>query len=110
MAVSILHRVTGAGLATVGAAIFVWWLVALASGARAYESFTGFATSWFGIALFVGLTWALWFKTLAGLRHLVMDIGAGFELRKNKLWALIVIAASFVLTAASWAYIVGVRS
>ena len=110
MAVSILHRVTGVGLATVGAGLFVWWLVALASGERAYETFTGFATSWFGIIVFVGLTWAFWFKTLAGLRHLVMDIGAGFELRKNKLWALVVIAASFALTAATWAYIVGVRA
>jgi succinate dehydrogenase / fumarate reductase cytochrome b subunit len=110
MLVSILHRVTGVGLATVGAGMFVWWLVALASGERAYESFTGFATSWIGIAIFVGLSWAFWFKTLGGLRHLVMDIGAGFELRKNKLWAVAVLILSFVLTAATWAYIVGVRA
>ena len=41
MLVSILHRVTGAALATVGAAAFVWWLVAAASGAEAYATFTG---------------------------------------------------------------------
>ena len=34
MAVSILHRVTGAGLAMVGLALLVWWLVAAASGGR----------------------------------------------------------------------------
>ena len=110
MLVSILHRVTGAGLATVGAGMFVWWLVAAATGASAYEGFTGFATGWFGIALFVGLSWAFWFKTLAGLRHLVMDMGAGFELRKNKLWALAILILSFLLTALTWAYIVGVRA
>lgn len=105
MLVSILHRVTGAGLAVVGGAIFVWWLVALASGAEAYGDFVGFATSWIGIALFVGLTWAFWTKTFAGLRHLVMDIGAGFELDINKRWSMIVVAAGIAATLLTWLYI-----
>src|SRR3712207_4905161 len=83
MLVSILHRVTGAGLAVVGLGMLVWWLVALASGADAYQTFVGFARSWFGVVILVGLTWAFWTKTFAGLRHLVMDIGAGFELSTN---------------------------
>jgi succinate dehydrogenase / fumarate reductase cytochrome b subunit len=105
MLISILHRVTGAGLAVVGGAIFVWWLVALASGERAYQSFTDLATSWFGIAVFVGLTWAFWTKTFGGLRHLVMDIGAGFELNTNKLWSLIVVGLGILFTALTWLYI-----
>ena len=32
MAISILHRITGDGLAIVGAMALVWWLVAAASG------------------------------------------------------------------------------
>jgi succinate dehydrogenase / fumarate reductase cytochrome b subunit len=105
MLTSILHRATGAGLATVGGAIFVWWLVALAIGTDAYQTFLDFATSWFGILIFVGLTWAFWTKTFAGLRHLVMDIGAGFELSTNKLWSLIVIAAGIGATLLTWIYI-----
>ena len=31
MAVSIVHRATGSGMATVGTILFVWWLSALAS-------------------------------------------------------------------------------
>ena len=110
MLVSILHRVTGAGLSTVGAAMFVWWLVAAASGEQAYAGFTDFATSWLGILLFIGLSWALFFKTLGGIRHLVMDIGAGYELSTNKFWANVTVAASVVLTALLWLYILGVAA
>jgi succinate dehydrogenase / fumarate reductase cytochrome b subunit len=109
MLVSILHRITGAGLATVGAAAFVWWLMAAASGPEAYESFTGWATWWPGIVVGVGLTWAFFQHTLSGLRHLVMDVGAGFELSKNKFWANMTLLGSILLTAALWAYILGVK-
>ena len=106
MLVSILHRVTGAGLATVGAAALVWWLVAAASGEEAYEAFAGWATSWLGIAVAVGLSWAFFQHMLSGLRHLVMDIGAGFEIRRNKFWAVMTLAGSLLLTAGLWLWIV----
>ena len=44
MLVSILHRITGTGLAIVGGGVFVWWLLATADGPEAYASFTGWAT------------------------------------------------------------------
>lgn len=109
MLVSILHRVTGAGLATVGAAALVWWLVAAASGEEAYESFAGVATSWVGIIVAVGLSWAFFQHLLSGLRHLVMDIGAGFEIQRNKFWATMTLAGALLLTAGLWLYIVMVR-
>jgi len=40
MTVSILHRVTGAGLSLVGLAVLTWWLVALSGGADSYAAFT----------------------------------------------------------------------
>ncbi|HZF42964.1 MAG TPA: succinate dehydrogenase, cytochrome b556 subunit [Sphingomonadaceae bacterium] len=109
MAVSILNRVTGVGLSIVGAAGFVWWLVAAATGAEAYNSFLDVATSWLGILVGVGLTWALVFHTGGGIRHYVLDIGAGYELRTNRRWSWITIIGSFVVTAAIWAYILGVK-
>lgn len=109
MAVSILNRVTGVGLSVVGAVLFVWWLVAAASGPEAYATFSGVATGWLGILVGVGLTWALVFHTFGGIRHYVLDIGAGYELTTNKRWSWIVIVASFVVTAAIWAYILGVK-
>jgi len=105
MLVSILHRVTGGALATAGAAALVWWLVAAASGPEAYQSFAGWATSWLGIVIAVGLTWAFFQHLLSGLRHLVLDMGAGFELNTNKFWANMTLIGSAVLTAGLWALI-----
>jgi succinate dehydrogenase / fumarate reductase cytochrome b subunit len=105
MAVSILHRVTGAGLATVGAAVLVWWLTAAATSAEAYATFAKWATGWLGILVGIGLSWAFFQHLLSGLRHLVMDMGAGFELRTNKMWANMTLLGAVLLTAAFWAYI-----
>lgn len=106
MLVSILHRITGAGLAVVGGAILLWWLWAAADGRASYEAFQGWATHWTGIAVGVGLSWAFFQKTLGGLRHLFMDTGAGFELRTNKSWSVATAAMPLLLTALLWAYIV----
>jgi succinate dehydrogenase / fumarate reductase cytochrome b subunit len=103
MLVSILHRITGAGLATVGAAIFVWWLVAVAGSAETYATFAGWATWKWSLIVWVGLTWAFFQHTLSGLRHLVLDMGAGFELRANKMWSNAVLAGAMVLTILFWA-------
>lgn len=120
MLVSILHRVTGSGLA-LAAALLVWWLVATATSAEAYATFTGVmgwltgagapegAVGWIvyaiGVIVGVGLVWAFFQHTLSGLRHFVMDIGAGYELKTNKTWAVMTIVGSLLLTALFWAWI-----
>jgi succinate dehydrogenase / fumarate reductase, cytochrome b subunit len=110
MLVSILHRVTGSGLATVGAIVLVWWLTAAATGQDAYNDFIGHARSWYGIAILIGLSWSLFQHTASGLRHFVMDVGAGYELGTNKLWATVTVIAAVALTVLFWLYIWGVRS
>lgn len=109
MLVSILHRITGTGLAVVGALVFAWWLAAAASGEEAYVQFTDHADNWYGVVVWVGLSWALFQHTLSGLRHFVMDLGAGYELHTNKFWASVTVAASIVLTAILWFYILGMK-
>ncbi|MDQ3482124.1 MAG: succinate:quinone oxidoreductase subunit C, partial [Pseudomonadota bacterium] len=66
------------------------------------------ATSWVGLIVLIALTWAFFQKTFAGIRHLVMDTGMGFELRSNKTGAIVTIVASVIVTAALWAYWLGV--
>ena len=105
MLVSILHRVTGVGLAVVGGAALVWWLAAAAGSPESYATFLDVARSWFGILIGIGLSWAFFQHLLSGVRHLVMDMGAGFELGRNKFWALMTLAGSAVLTAALWLWI-----
>ncbi len=109
MLVSILHRATGSGLATVGTVLFVWWLAAAAAGAESYAYFL----SWFtgplaplGYLLGVGLTWAFFQHLANGVRHLFMDIGANFELKGNRASSIATILASVLGTVAFWAYIV----
>ncbi|WP_265587102.1 succinate dehydrogenase, cytochrome b556 subunit [Sphingomicrobium arenosum] len=108
MLVSILHRVTGAGLTVVGLAVLSWWLVALSSGAEAYATFENAMGSLIGQLVLVGLTWAFFQHLLSGLRHLVLDMGAGYELKTNRFWAVMTIAASVFATALVWAIFKGV--
>ncbi len=106
MLVSILHRATGDGMALVGLVLLIWWLGALASGPEAYETFLFFAGSPFGLVVLVGLTWAFFTHMMSGLRHFVLDIGAGYELDTNRFWSIASPIIAIVLTAAMWTFIV----
>ncbi len=104
MLVSILHRASGDGLAIVGLGVLVWWLGALASGPEAYTAFQNVATSPFGYVVLVGLTWAFFTHMMSGLRHFVLDIGAGYELDANRMWSIASPIMAILLTAAFWAF------
>jgi succinate dehydrogenase / fumarate reductase cytochrome b subunit len=109
MIVSILHRATGVALSIAGLAILTWWLYAIAKGADAYNSFSTVANSPLGLVVLIGLTWSFFQHLLSGIRHLVMDTGAGLELGINKTFANLTILGSLILTAAVWAYLLGVH-
>jgi len=102
MASSILHRVSGVG-ATVGIFLLLWWLGALVSGPAAYATFATHASAWYGMVVLVGVSWAVIAHTITGIRHFVLDIGAGYELAQNNLWATVSTLLGFVLTAVFWA-------
>jgi succinate dehydrogenase / fumarate reductase, cytochrome b subunit len=42
---------------------------------------------------------------MSGLRHFVLDIGAGYELDTNRMWSIAAPIIAIVLTAAFWALI-----
>ena len=108
MLVSILHRITGSALTFAGLALLTWWLLAISSGAAAYEQFAAAAMHPLGIVVLVGLTWAFWQHTFSGLRHLFLDMGAGYELKINKLVSVLTIVAALLATAATWFVLTGV--
>ena len=109
MLVSILHRSTGVALSIAGLALLTWWLLALSGSASAYEDFTAAATHPLGLFVLIGLSWAFFQHTLSGIRHLIMDVGAGFELGTNKSMAIATLVGSALLTVVLWAYILLVR-
>lgn len=111
MLVSILHRATGSGMATVGTLLMVWWLAALSAGEESYAGFVDVFTrsdgrlNIVGWVMGIGLTLSLFIHMGNGVRHLFMDAGALFELRRNKASALAVMIGAVILTAAFWLYL-----
>ena len=108
MLVSILHRATGVALTVAGLAILAWWLVALSGGEEAYARFLLVAGKPIGMIVLAGLTWAFWQHFFSGLRHLVLDTGAGFELRINRFWSVMTLFGSLLATALTWYLLLGV--
>jgi len=103
MFVSIMHRVTGNGMAFAGLGVLLWWLGALASGPAAYATFAWAMTTPIGYIVLVGISWAFFTHMMSGLRHFVLDIGAGFELKTNRTWSILSPVLGVVFTVAFWA-------
>jgi len=101
MMMSIVHRITGAAL-YFGTLLFVWWLVAAASGPGAYAWVEAIYGSILGQLILFGYTWALVHHLLGGLRHFVWDTGHGFELDKVEWMARATLAGSVAITVLLW--------
>lgn len=109
MLVSILHRATGTALAIGGGVLLAWWLVALSNGAASYARFVDLMTSdtsgrlnFIPAVLLIGLTWSFLQHMCSGMRHLLLDTGAGYELKANRAGAMATLAVSIVLTLLVW--------
>jgi succinate dehydrogenase / fumarate reductase cytochrome b subunit len=98
MSLSILHRITGCAAAT-GFLLFVWWLMALASGPAAYAGAMHALGSPLAKLLLVGFTFSFVYHFCNGIRHLVWDTGRGLERVHARRSGAVVVVASLVLTA-----------
>ena len=95
--VSISHRITG--IINIIAIIFICLLASLlVLGESNYEIINLFLSSLIGKFFILGLTWSFSFQILSEIRHLIMDLGYGFQLRTTKITGLIVIFGSIILT------------
>lgn len=70
-----------------------------------YGSFAKVVSSPIGLIVLIVVSWAFFAHMFSGLRHFVLDAGAGYELRTNKRWASVTVAAPPVLTVLFWIYI-----
>ena len=102
MAMSIIHRITGAAL-YFGTLLVVWWLVAAAMGEPSYAWAVWFMGTWFGQLVLIGYTWALLHHMLGGLRHLLWDLGYGFDKAVSTRLAKANLVCSIALTVLVWA-------
>jgi succinate dehydrogenase cytochrome b subunit len=101
MLTSILHRVTGVGLA-LGMLLLACWLVALALGPAAYEAVQAFHGGVIGRFLLFGFSVALIYHLLNGVRHLFWDAGHGFDKDRSEQTGQLVLVASVIVTLAVW--------
>ena len=99
-ALSISSRITGVAWG-VGLVLLVWWLVAAVSGPRAFAAADWVVRSWIGFIVLTGSAWALWFHTLAGIRHLFYDAGQLLRIEEAERASWAIIIGSVVLTLLS---------
>jgi succinate dehydrogenase / fumarate reductase cytochrome b subunit len=100
MAMSIVHRITGASL-YFGTLLFLWWLLS-ASSPRNFETVSSFFGSWFGRLILFGYTWALLHHMLGGVRHLIWDTGRGMGPGERDMFAWATLIGSVTLTIVVW--------
>jgi succinate dehydrogenase / fumarate reductase cytochrome b subunit len=108
-AMSIIHRITGMGLA-LGLLGFALWLLAAASSDQCFGLVQSVCHSWFGLLVVFGLSWALIHHMLGGFRHFVWDTGHGFKLNHVEWLVRANIIGSVVITVLIWAVAWGVRA
>jgi succinate dehydrogenase / fumarate reductase cytochrome b subunit len=101
MAMSIVHRITGAAL-YFGTLLLIWWLLAAASSARQFEIVSAVFSSWLGQLVLFGYTWALVCHTLSGIRYLIWDTVHGLEPGQRELLSYVALIASVLLTLVVW--------
>ena len=95
--VSISHRITG--IINIVAITLICILTSfLIFGETNYQLIKFFLKSIIGKFVVLGLVWSFSFQILSEIRHLIMDMGYGYELQTTRISGLIVIFGSFVLT------------
>ena len=102
MALSIGHRISGVGLA-IGTLLMTWWLVAAALSDGAFAAVQGVLSSAIGVLALMAWTAALIFHLFSGIRHLIWDIGVGFDDRSYRTSGWTVVVAVVAVTLIVWA-------
>ena len=95
--VSISHRITGI-INIVVITLICLWASLLLLGESKYETISLLFNSLIGKFIIISITWSFSFQVLSELRHLIMDLGYGFELKTTKITGLIVIFGSIIFT------------
>ena len=100
-ALSILHRLSGIGLA-VGSILLAWWLISVAAGGELFEATHRFIVSPIGMVLLFLWSAAFFYHLCNGIRHLAWDAGYGFEIRTATRSGVAVLGTTGLLTMLTW--------
>ena len=98
---SIGHRASGIAL-SLGSFLIVIWLVALATGPENFLLVNNIISHWFGQFVLFGFSVVLFYHMLNGIRHLIWDLGYGFELSTVYKTGYSVLVVAIILTTITW--------
>ena len=94
---SITHRIIGI-VNIIAVTLICLWTISLLFGEENYENIKNFLQSFFGKFIIVSLSWSFSFHILNEIRHLIWDLGYGFDLKTSKITGIIAIVGSLALT------------
>ena len=97
MILSIAHRVIGV-VNSIAIILICLWTISLLFGEENYEIIKILFQSLFGKLLITSLSWSFSFHILNEIRHLIWDLGYGFDLKISKITGIITIIGSLALT------------
>ena len=97
MILSITHRIIGI-VNSIAIILICLWTSSLLFGEENYEIIKILFQSFFGKLLIISLSWSFSFHILSEIRHLIWDLGYGFDLKISKITGVITIIGSLALT------------
>ena len=100
---SITHRISGV-INLLSLILIFFWLLVLSFDQGIYKLLLLMANSFFGKFILIGFTWSMTFHVLSGIRHLIWDLGYGFEIKTANITGVIVIISSLALTIIFWLF------
>ena len=100
---SIIHRISGV-INLLALILIFFWLIFLSLGENNYQSFLLIINSFIGKFILIGFVWSMSFHLQSGIRHLVWDLGYGFEIKTANITGMIVIIFSLALTIIFWLF------
>ncbi len=94
---SITHRIVGV-INFFAITLICLWTLTLLLGQNSYQTIQIFLNTIFGKFAVISLCWTFSFHILNEIRHLIWDVGYGFDLKISKITGIIALVGSFVLT------------
>ena len=88
---SITHRIVGV-INILAITIICFLILSLLLGTESYQMINNFFKSFFGKFVIISLCWTFSFHILNELRHLIWDLGYGFDLKVAKITGVIALA------------------
>ena len=102
--VSIMHRIMGVAL-TFALILFVVSLVMIAGGKSDYQTMQSLLNQWWMLVLVWGMVYALFFHLCHGIRHLIWDVGSGFDKVLMNYYIILEMFGALAFTALSFLFV-----